>query len=368
MEKETVRWGHVIKFAGAFIAFLIGSGFATGQEILQYFASYGLKGILVAAMVLILFLYVGGEFITAGFREKFEKPSRIFQYYGGKWIGGAYDIFTILFCFMSYVVMIGGAGATLNEQYGLPVWVGGVAMMILAGITVIMGLSGIVDVIGRIGPVIVVIAIFLGLSAVFRDGSQITVGANLIKTGQVKVLQAGTNWFTAASSYAGFCFLWLAAFLAGVGKQAGSKREAILGSTIGAIGFVAACVAMMYGLLTAIPEVAGRQIPALVLAVKLQPWFANIFSIIIIAGIFTTAVPLLWQVAARFTTEYSRNFKIATVALAIIGCIIGLTLPFNKLVNLIYVINGYVGILILLFIVIKRIRLIMAKRKESAAA
>lgn len=32
---------QVIKFAGAFIAWVIGSGFATGQEILQFFSSYG---------------------------------------------------------------------------------------------------------------------------------------------------------------------------------------------------------------------------------------------------------------------------------------------------------------------------------------
>ncbi len=28
---------NVMKFAGAFIAFIIGSGFATGQEIMQFF-------------------------------------------------------------------------------------------------------------------------------------------------------------------------------------------------------------------------------------------------------------------------------------------------------------------------------------------
>ena len=40
MKTGTVRWGKAIGFAGAFIAFLIGSGFATGQEILQYFIKH----------------------------------------------------------------------------------------------------------------------------------------------------------------------------------------------------------------------------------------------------------------------------------------------------------------------------------------
>lgn len=35
---------RALTYAGAIIAFLIGSGFATGQEILQYFTSYGYWG------------------------------------------------------------------------------------------------------------------------------------------------------------------------------------------------------------------------------------------------------------------------------------------------------------------------------------
>ena len=39
MEKQTVKWGNVFSFAGAFVALLIGSGFATGQEVIaQMFA------------------------------------------------------------------------------------------------------------------------------------------------------------------------------------------------------------------------------------------------------------------------------------------------------------------------------------------
>ena len=41
MDNNKVSWVNVIKFAGAVIAFLIGAGFATGQEVLQYIAGYG---------------------------------------------------------------------------------------------------------------------------------------------------------------------------------------------------------------------------------------------------------------------------------------------------------------------------------------
>ncbi|MEG2939940.1 MAG: hypothetical protein RR829_06895, partial [Oscillospiraceae bacterium] len=59
--KQIVKPGRVLSYAGAFMAFLIGSGFATGQEVLQYFASYGLGGgLLVALICVVLFIFVGG--------------------------------------------------------------------------------------------------------------------------------------------------------------------------------------------------------------------------------------------------------------------------------------------------------------------
>jgi len=356
MEKQVVKWGNVFKFAGAFIAFLIGSGFATGQEILQYFASYGYEGVLTAVVMLILFLYVGGDFIVTGYREQFEKGSDIFVYYCGKYIGAFYDYFTIAFVFMSYVVMIGGAGATLNQHYGLPTAVGGIAMMCLAGFTVTMGLGRIVDIIGKIGPIIVLIAVGLGLYSLISNAGAIPDNVAALEAGQIDVMQAGTNWFTSASSYVGFCMLWLAAFLAAMGKGANSAKEALLGSSLGAAGFAAGCVTLMFGLLAYLPDVAGTQIPALILAIKIHPGIAAIFSIIIIAGIYTTAVPLLWQAASRFTQEGSQRFKALTLILAAAGCFVGLALPFNRLVNIIYVINGYVGILLLLFIIVRMVR------------
>ena len=363
MGNQSIRWGKVFSFAGAFIAFLIGSGFATGQEILQYFVSYGYAGVLVAITMLVLFIYVGGSFSMAGYREQFEKGSDIFPYYCGKYIGGFYDVFTIMFVFMSYVVMIAGAGATLNEHYRLPTWAGSILMMLLAGATVMSGLGKIVDIIGKIGPIIVVISVGLGLFSVINNFDAIATNVSLLGAGEIEVMQAGTSWITSASSYVGFCMLWLAAFLAAMGKDAKSNKEAFLGSTIGAIGFAVSCVVVMFGLLAYLPEVAISQIPSLVLAVKITPVFASVFSVIIFAGIYTTAVPLLWQASARFVKEGTKKFYLTTTVLAILGCFIGLVLPFNKLVNMIYVVNGYVGILLVIFIVAKDVKRFRTKNK-----
>lgn len=45
MNPKKVSIARIIKYAGAFAACAIGSGFATGQEIMQFFSFYGQKGI-----------------------------------------------------------------------------------------------------------------------------------------------------------------------------------------------------------------------------------------------------------------------------------------------------------------------------------
>ena len=55
------------------------------------------------------------------------------------------------------------------------------------------------------------------------------------------------------------------------------------------------------------------------------------------------------------------KFKVVTLVLMVIGVFVGLKVPFDQLVNVIYVINGYVGFILLLFMVISTYKRISGK-------
>ncbi|OIH84595.1 hypothetical protein BLJ79_10700 [Arthrobacter sp. UCD-GKA] len=349
---EKASFLRVLTYAGAIIAFLIGSGFATGQEILQYFTSYGYWGVFgTGLLVLVLMTYVAVEFFVVGQAKKFDRPSRIFHYYCGKHLGTFFDYFSILFVFLSFTVMVAGAGAVFEEHYGMSRYVGGIGLAVVVGISVWFGLKSLVDVIGKIGPVIVVVAIALGLLGIFRNPGGIAEG-NALLSG-LDLTQASTNWFMAGLSYVGFCMLWLAAFLTALGKTARNRKEASSGALAGSIAFSVACIIVGLGLLANIVRVGGTEIPMLVLAKDVSPVLAAGISVMILAGIYTTAVPLLWTVSSRFFADKTPRFKYLTIALAVVGTVIGLVLPFSQMVNIVYVVNGYVGILLLVLMLVK---------------
>jgi uncharacterized membrane protein YkvI len=349
---EKTNLPRVLTYAGAIVAFLIGSGFATGQEILQYFTSYGYWGIFgTGLLVLVLMTYVAIEFFTVGQAKKFERPSLIFHYYCGKHLGTFFDFFSILFVFLSFTVMVAGAGAVFEEHYGMSKYIGGLGLAVAVGISVWFGLKSLVDVIGKIGPLIVVIAVALGIVGIVQNPAGIAEGNTLLP--ELELTQASTNWFMSGLSYVGFCMLWLAAFLTALGKTARSRKEAASGGLVGAVAFSVACIIVGLGLLANITRVGGTEIPMLVLASDVSPLLASGISVVILAGIYTTAVPLLWTVSSRFSADKTPRFKYLTIALAAAGTVIGLILPFSQMVNLVYVINGYVGILLLVLMLAK---------------
>ena len=50
-----VRPAKVFQFAGTLVGTLIGSGFASGQEVMQFFTSYGIPGIVGSLVTTALF-------------------------------------------------------------------------------------------------------------------------------------------------------------------------------------------------------------------------------------------------------------------------------------------------------------------------
>src|SRR5690625_5588191 len=101
--------------------------------------------------------------------------------------------------------MVSGAAAVFNEHYNLPAWVGGFGLTILVAVTVWFGLNSLVDVIGKIGPLIVVIAIGLGIVGIINSDTGLLAGRNMIADRVVQ--QASNQWIIAGLRSVGFSLL-----------------------------------------------------------------------------------------------------------------------------------------------------------------
>ena len=142
----------------------------------------------------------------------------------------------------------------------------------------------------------------------------------------------------------------------------GTRNLAIASASVGAAGGVIAfyigMLLIYFAIMLNIDELAGAQIPMLILAGRISPVTSGVFSILIVTGIYTASVPLLWQTAFRLAEEGSLRFKRIAVILAAAGIAASLLLPFNRLMNIVYVLIGYLGFLLLACMVLKAVKII----------
>ena len=227
-KERAVRPITVVKFAGAVIATLIGSGFASGQEAMQFFAAYGTNGIIRCIIAILLFAGMSGVLLGYGFKHKGASDFSAFRYFCGKYLGTFLEWFTILFCFLVGIIMVSGAGATLNQYFGVPQIVGSGLMAAIVLLSALFGLKRIVDILGSIGPVTIAFLIILAIyTLVVHGGGLADANAAVEAAGDSVVygVGSGSAWFAlGAFMYVAYNILAGVPFMSEMGTGARARR------------------------------------------------------------------------------------------------------------------------------------------------
>ena len=372
MGKEKMRIGLLASLAGALLAYLIGSGTASGQESMQYFTSWGSVGGTLTVMVInaVVMFCTFMAYTYAG-RHGTSDLAGVCEFYCGKVVGKLFTAFAWIFNTCCFFFMISGFGSTLNQQWGLPLWAGYLIAVALAVGTAVMGLQGIVNIIGKIGPVVVTFLFLLGVIAAFRFFPHIPDGIVLIKSGQVELLQAGANPVLAGLSFGGCSILLVAAYMASIGKKlaAYKKKYTIILCAIGALAITVTVGILGLCHLGNVEQSATAAIPNLLIANDIfgvaSSILGPVFAIIILLSIYSTFCPMLWTcVSTIIKDEKSFKYKLTCILSGVGVFIVDLFIPYETRVNVIMTYCGYTGSVV--FIVLT-IRWIMVSRKDKLA-
>ncbi|MEG1411713.1 MAG: hypothetical protein RSD36_17910 [Terrisporobacter sp.] len=344
---------NVMKFAGAFIAFIIGSGFATGQEIMQFFTSNGLWSVGSIIISLVLFTYFGSTVMGSGYDHRRFKNHRPYKYFCGNAIGVFYEYFVPILLFTSVVIMVSGAGATLKEYYGLNYYIGCAMMVILVLIAYICGLESLINIIGLIGPVIVVFSLIVGFTILFQNLDGLHNISDTITN--INMPKAGGKWIRSGIIYAAYNMVGGVMFFTTLGENADTREEAKWGAIVGSGLLMLVILVMNLALLSKIGDVYKLSIPTLYFAKSISPFFGKVFSVVLLCGIFSTAAPNFWTVCNRLSKNGSYRPTMIAIILSIVSFFCGL-LPFEKLVEYVYPYTGLFGVILFVCIFYKQMR------------
>ena len=130
---------RTFSIAMAFVGLTVGAGFATGQEVIQYFISFGLNGIWGAVLAGIVMTLAGSVILQVGSYFLADEHKAVFRSITHPAVSWGLDIVVTLTLFCIGFVMLAGAGSNLEQQFGLPAWIGALIMTVL--VFVVSGLS-----------------------------------------------------------------------------------------------------------------------------------------------------------------------------------------------------------------------------------
>ena len=331
--------------SGAYISVCIGSGFATGQELLQFFSSQGLISLVAGFICMMIMCYCGYKLLYIGKTNTLRSSNDIFTYLFGTNIGNIFKIIIPVFSLCSFIVMVSGAGSAMNQYYGINKTLGGTMLALVSLFSVMLGMNKVLDILGNIGPVIIIVAIVI---------SVITIGNNYNNLGNINetisnlhIIKAVDSWWISAIVYSGLNIIFVAPFLAGAGKTVKNIKNCKRAGILGGFLFIVAAMFINVALLSDINNLHIQEIPTLYMAKNISKLVGSIFSIILILGIYTTATPLLWNVCNSCYNEKTKGFNIMAILCTVLG-IFGGMLPFAYLVNFMYPISGTLGVLIII--------------------
>jgi uncharacterized membrane protein YkvI len=176
--------------------------------------------------------------------------------------------------------------------------------------------------------------------------------------------------------YSGVCLIVCIPFIVALGKSTNSTSQAVGSGIFSGIffglGFLLCLIIMLANFNYVADPASGSMFPIPVLA-AIQGLFGNAvggtYMVILIIGIFTTVTGYLWLLTERVFGEV-KNIKsnIFTAVLMVLGVLLGSVLPFSAMVNFLWPISGFVGVIFCIFMIVRDIRGIGKKGSGSKAA
>ncbi len=352
----------MLQVAGTYIGTIVGAGFASGQEMLQFFVSFGPMGLWGLLVVTLLFIYFGYIIMELGLKLKVSSHLPVVKETGGTVLGTFSDGIITFFLFGALTAMMAGSGALFTQEYNIHPIVGSLFMAVITLITVLGGFQEIINSISIVVPFLILSAIGVSIASLLMASKVNPMPVSLPQPGFLR------NWLWSAIIYTSYNSVTAIAILGPLGYEAGNKRLIKNGAILGGLGLGLGAVAIYLALRVNGDIIRDVEVPMIIVAGRISPIVRGIYGVVLLAEIYTTAVGNLYGFAARLCGDaiqklpsgsqgnLASNKKRASLIItgstfvAFCASLAG----FSNLVKYLYPAVGYCGVITLICLVYHR--------------
>ena len=320
------------------IGALIGAGFASGQEIYSFFYSYGvigLIGIIVTCVLISLTIYKSLKMICKNRIDNYDQFLKIFI--KNEKVTKAINRIINILLLVTFYIMIAGFGAYFEQEIGISKIIGSMALAIMTAIVFFTSVKGVLKVSEYIVPILIIFIIIIG-------------GINLATiTPEVEITVIKNGWLLSSITYCSYNMILLIPTLISLRKQIARASNIKYIAIISGILMITMSIMIYMLLIKADVEISTLEMPIVYVIRTFFTKFKSLYAFIILSSIFTTAI----SVGIGLLQNISKNKK-SYPQFVLFMCITSLLVSnfgFSKLVNFVYPVFGYLGILQIIFII-----------------
>ena len=327
---------NILKIVFVLIGAIIGAGFASGKEIYIFFFSYGLKGIagiIISIALMGIIIYYSLNIIVKNRITTYKEfLNEIFYKNKNSKIKNIINIIINIFIIISFYIMIAGFGAYFEEQFSINKIIGSIVLAIICYLTLRKSTDGVIKLSQILVPILILFIAIIGILNILNiDFSNIT--NYMIENNQA-------NWLISAVLYSSYNSILLIPVLItlnnAIEKEKNIKYIAIITTLIITILSI-----LLYFILAKVDvNINNLEMPAVYVISKMYPYLKIIYGIILLASILTTAISLGNSILQNMQiNKNTTNIILCTTAILVSN------FGFSNLVNVLYPLFGYLGII-----------------------
>lgn len=253
MSDSSLRWFRVYLLPGAvFQSVLVGGGYGTGREIVEFFTQHGgLGGFLAMGVTLMCWIVVLG--LTYDFARRFQAYDyrSFFQQLLGRW-WIAFEVLFIIMLLLVLAVVASAAGSVLSQEIGLPYMAGIAAMLVLVGTLTFFGRTIVANSLAIWTVVLYILFISYFVASVSTFGGD---SLDVLSRGEV-----GSGWAVGGFQYAMYN-LFIVPVVLYSAAAIRTVREAWGAAVVAGLICITPAALFHFTFLSQYPEVVGFEIP-----------------------------------------------------------------------------------------------------------
>ncbi len=339
LESKSVITG--IKTGLLFVGTIIGAGFASGREILAFFAGSTLSMVLAVPAAGVLFYLVGLIFFNLGRRvstgKMFEVSGVLLKRYAG-----VFNFFLAFSYLILFAAMLAGADALFKESLGYRGGFPFLSLLMLAAAIFVTrkGLKGLLNVNSVLVPIVV--AFIIAACALSLSAPAGTASRAWEEIGSKGVIHSLFN----ATLYVAMNMLLSSPILISSGRDM-TLRQAKAASFTAAAIITALLTLMLATMRLNYSELEGAEMPMVALAVKSMPLLGALSAIVLSFAIFTTLISTVYPLK-EYMTGFFKS-EAALYAFLSVTAFLFSRMGFSYIITYIYPIQGIIGAVFIAF-------------------